>query len=157
MAPLSLSNSSLDLQVGVSFGGMHQGGGSDLMRGPSVADVATRPGGLSEAEKPLVYELASSAMEELLRLAQDQEPLWVPGPEGSGIKETLNVDEYLRCFPRGIGPKPFGLKTEATRETGLVMMNGVTLVETLMDHVRPTHHLCFAGLKYAPYRPLSVM
>ncbi|CAM6105831.1 unnamed protein product [Calypogeia fissa] len=138
MAPLPMSNSSLDLQVGGSFG-LHQGGGSDLMRGPSVADIAARPGGLSEAEKPMVYDLAAAAMEEFLRLAQEQEPLWILGPEGSsGSKETLNYDEYVRCFPRGIGPKPFGLKTEATRDTGLVMMNGVTLVNTLLDSARWT-------------------
>ncbi|BBN16838.1 homeobox-leucine zipper protein [Marchantia polymorpha subsp. ruderalis] len=131
-----MSTSSLELQVGGSFG-MHQGTGTDLVpQGPSVADVATRPGGLSDAEKPMVFELAVAAMDELVRLAQSDEPLWIPGHDGA--KETLNYDEYVRQFPRGIGPKPFGLKTEATRETGLVMMNGVTLVETLMDHVRWT-------------------
>lgn len=121
---------------------MHQGTGTDLVpQGPSVADVATRPGGLSDAEKPMVFELAVAAMDELVRLAQSDEPLWIPGHDGA--KETLNYDEYVRQFPRGIGPKPFGLKTEATRETGLVMMNGVTLVETLMDHVRPTSSSLF--------------
>jgi homeobox-leucine zipper protein len=132
MAPLPLPNSSLDLQVGGSFG-LHQGAGSDLVRGLSVAEVATRPGGLSEAEKPMVYDLAAAAMDELVRLAQEGEPLWMNGPDD---KETLNYDEYVRSFPRGIGPKPFGLKTEATRASGLIMMNSASLVETLMDHVR---------------------
>ncbi|KAG0586313.1 hypothetical protein KC19_2G081600 [Ceratodon purpureus] len=143
MAPtLALPSSSLDLQVGggSSFGGgMHGGHGGnqlDMVAGPSVADVATRPGGLTEAEKPMVVELAVMAMEELVRMAQAEEPLWVGMGslgEGGGMKEQLNYDEYLRQFPRGIGMRPPGLKTEATRETALVMMNGVNLVETLMD------------------------
>jgi homeobox-leucine zipper protein len=105
----------------------------DIVQGPSVADVATRPGGLTEAEKPMVVELAVTAMEELLRMAQANEPLWMQGgADGSG-KEQLNYDEYMLQFPRGIGLRPPGLKTEATRETGLVMNSGGRLVETLMD------------------------
>lgn len=133
MAPLALPSSSLDLQVGggSSFGGMHPTPGNlDLVAGPSVADVATRPGGLTEAEKPMVVELAMMAMEELVRMAQAEEPLWLSMDSG---KAQLNYDEYMRQFPRGIGMRPSGLKPEATRETALVMMNGVNLVETLMD------------------------
>lgn len=136
MVPLGLPSSQLDLQVGGSSfgGGMHGGGGvnMDMVAGPSVVDVATRPGGLTEAEKPMVVELAVMAMEELVRMAQAEEPLWVRMGEG-GVKEQLNYDEYMRQFPQGIGMRPVGLKTEATRETALVMMNGVNLVETLMD------------------------
>lgn len=136
MAPLALPSSSLDLQVGAggsSFGGLHpaQAGNLSMVQGPSVADVATRPGGLTEAEKPMVVELAMMAMEELVRMAQSEEPLWVRTPESG--REQLNYDEYLRQSPRGIGMKPPGLKTEVTRETAMVMMNGVNLVETLMD------------------------
>jgi homeobox-leucine zipper protein len=134
--PLSLPSSSLDLQVGggSSFDLLPTAAGSmDIVQGPSVADVATRPGGLTEAEKPMVVELAVTAMEELLRMAQANEPLWMQsGADGSG-KEQLNYDEYMLQFPRGIGLRPPGLKTEATRETGLVMNSGGRLVEMLMD------------------------
>lgn len=135
--PLPLPSSSLDLQVGggSSFGGgggMHPAPGAmDIVQGPTVVDVATRPGGLTEAEKPMVVELAVMAMDELVRMAQAEEPLWVTPQDGG--REQLNYEEYLRTSSRGIGIRPHGLKTEATRETALVMMNGVTLVETLMD------------------------
>ncbi len=138
-APLPLPSSSLDLQVGgSSFGQLHPspppGCAMDIVaQGPSVVDVATRPGGLTEAEKPLVVELAVTAMEELLGMAQANEPLWLPGPDHGGKLEQLNYDEYMRQFPRGIGLRPQGLKTEATRETGMVMNDAVSLVETLMD------------------------
>jgi START domain len=89
--------------------------------------------GQSEADKPLIIELAVTAMEEMVRMAQLNEPLWVHGLNGS--TEMLNEDEYLRLFPRGIGPKPLGMRSEASRETAVVIMNHANLVEILMDVV----------------------
>nr|XP_043619227.1 homeobox-leucine zipper protein MERISTEM L1-like isoform X2 [Erigeron canadensis]XP_043619229.1 homeobox-leucine zipper protein MERISTEM L1-like isoform X2 [Erigeron canadensis] len=88
--------------------------------------------GPSETEKPIIVELAVTAMEELIRMAQVGEPLWVQTTDNSS-HETLNEDEYLNSFPGGIGPKPMGLKSEASRESKVVIMNHMTLVEILMD------------------------
>ncbi|CAO2210210.1 unnamed protein product [Urochloa humidicola] len=84
-------------------------------------------------EKPLVIELAVAAMEELVRMAQLGEPLWVPAVVDGDATETLNEEEYARGFPRGIGPKSPELRSEASRETVVVIMNHVNLVEMLMD------------------------
>ncbi|KAI4295862.1 hypothetical protein L6164_035862 [Bauhinia variegata] len=116
---------SLDLGVG-NYGaqlGMvgEMYGSSDLLRSLPVPN---------EADKPMIVELAVAAMEELTRLAQAGEPLWVPNEHST---EILNEEEYLRAFPRGIGPKPLGLKSEASRETAVVIMNHISLVEILMD------------------------
>ncbi|CAM6056711.1 unnamed protein product [Sphagnum tenellum] len=54
-------------------------------------------------------------------------------PADSGNKEQLNYEEYTLQSPRSIGLRPRGLKTEATRETGLVMSDAISLVEALMD------------------------
>lgn len=89
-------------------------GGCDLIRSIS---------GPSEADKPMIVELAVAAMEEFLRMAQAGDPLWTD--------QMLNEDEYLRTFPRGIGP--LGLRSEASRESTVVIMNHVNLVEILMD------------------------
>ncbi|KAL6992737.1 Homeobox-leucine zipper protein PROTODERMAL FACTOR 2 [Sarracenia purpurea var. burkii] len=97
-------------------------GGGDLLRSVS---------GPTEADKPMIIELAVAAMEELIRMAQAGEPLWVPSPDSS--TEILSEEEYLRTFPRGIGPKPLGLKSEASRESAVVIMNHISLVEILMD------------------------
>ncbi|XP_026392533.1 homeobox-leucine zipper protein ROC2-like isoform X2 [Papaver somniferum] len=119
------SRSSLDLGVGIQGGirGDIVGGGGDLLRSLS--------GALTEADKPVIIELAVGAMEELIRMVQLGEPLWVAGPDGA--TEILSEDEYMRTFPRGIGPKPFGLKTEASRQSADVIMNHMNLVEILMD------------------------
>lgn len=87
----------------------------------------------TEADKPMIVELAVAAMEELIRMTQAGEPLWIPTSDNSS--EILSEDEYLRTFPRGIGPKPLGLKSEASRETAVVIMNHISLVEILMDVV----------------------
>ena len=102
--------------------------------GPSVSEIASRPLCLTDAEKVSVVELAVSAMEELAQVAQAGEPLWVPDPTSNNV-EVLDNHEYLQRFPSVIGPTPFGLKVEATRETDLVMMDAPTLIETLMDVV----------------------
>ncbi|KAH0915160.1 hypothetical protein HID58_029606, partial [Brassica napus] len=120
---------SLDLEVG-SFGNNNSSqtgfvgemyGTSDIMRPVSIP---------REAEKPMIVELAVAAMEELVRMAQTGDPLWVSS-DSSG--EILNEDEYFRTFPRGIGPKPIGLRSEASRESTVVIMNQINLVEILMD------------------------
>ncbi|KAL3519511.1 hypothetical protein ACH5RR_017660 [Cinchona calisaya] len=119
---------SRSLDLGVGNFGVQSGmvgeiyGAGDLLRSVS---------GPTEADKPMIIELAVAAMEELFRMAQAGEPLWIPSSDNS--TETLSEDEYLRAFPRGIGPKPLGLKSEASRESAVVIMNHINLVEILMD------------------------
>ncbi|CAM8996366.1 unnamed protein product [Rhodiola kirilowii] len=96
-----------------------------------VSDLLRSVSGPTEADKPVIIELAVAAMEELIRMAQAGEPLWIPNADNS--TEVLCEEEYLRAFPRGIGPKPLGLRSEASRESAVVIMNHVNLVEILMD------------------------
>jgi homeobox-leucine zipper protein len=126
-SPIS-NRSSLDLGVG-SFSG-HSPIGTDMF-GPG--ELLRGVTGQSDADKPLIIELAVTAMEEMVRMAQLNEPLWVHSLNGS--TEILNEDEYLRLFPRGIGPKPLGMRSEASRETAVVIMNHANLVQILMDVV----------------------
>ncbi|CAL5070133.1 unnamed protein product [Urochloa decumbens] len=126
-SPLATARAStLDIGVGTYgptdiFGGVN-GGAGELLRGAMQSD----------ADKPMIVELAVAAMEELVRMAQLDEPLWnAPGLNGPG--ETLNEEEYERMFPRGLGPKQYGLKSEASRDSSVVIMTHANLVEILMD------------------------
>ncbi|XP_058210644.1 homeobox-leucine zipper protein HDG2-like isoform X2 [Rhododendron vialii] len=110
------------LELG-NFGGELYGTG-DLLRptgGPTV----------DQTDKQMVVELAVAAMEELTRMAQMGDPSWIPGIGSNTC--VLNEEEYFRTYPRGIGPKPLGFRSEASRETMVVIMNNVNLVEILMD------------------------
>ncbi|KAK8612485.1 hypothetical protein V6N13_092600 [Hibiscus sabdariffa] len=118
---------SRSLDLGASNFGTQSGFVGEMDRS---GDLLRSVSGPTEADKPMIVELAVAAMEELIRLAQSGEPLWVPRNNSTDV---LNEDEYLRTFPRGIGPKPLGLRSEASRESAVVIMNHVNLVEILMD------------------------
>ncbi|XP_056844827.1 homeobox-leucine zipper protein HDG2 isoform X2 [Raphanus sativus] len=86
-------------------------------------------GSVKEADKPLVIELAVGAMSELMALTQTSEPLWKGGVYGA----ILDVNEYTRNFQNGHGPRPVGFRTEASRETAIVLMHHMDIVHRLMD------------------------
>uniref|UniRef100_A0A5B7CAW4 Homeobox-leucine zipper protein HDG2 n=1 Tax=Davidia involucrata TaxID=16924 RepID=A0A5B7CAW4_DAVIN len=113
----------LELGVGNFVGqpgiGVEMYGSGDLLR--------SMGGPTDQLDKPMIIEVAVAAMEELTRMAQMGEPLWMPLADGSSY--VLNEDEYFRTFPIRIGSKPI----EASRETAVVIMNHNNLVEILMD------------------------
>ncbi|KAK9068912.1 hypothetical protein SSX86_013028 [Deinandra increscens subsp. villosa] len=88
--------------------------------------------GPSEADKPVIIELAVAAMEELVRMAMSGEPLWIRSSDDNS-SDSLNDEEYFKTFPRGIGPKQLGFKSEASKESTVVIMNHINIVEILMD------------------------
>ncbi|KAL6659491.1 hypothetical protein ACP70R_003531 [Stipagrostis hirtigluma subsp. patula] len=84
-------------------------------------------------DRQLVVELAVAALEELVHMAQLGEPLWLPAIVDGAATEALNEEEYARAFPRGVGPKSPELRSEASRETVVVIMNHLNLIEMLMN------------------------
>ncbi|XP_062195089.1 homeobox-leucine zipper protein ROC7-like [Phragmites australis] len=105
-----------------------------LMSGAGIFGASEfHHGAAAGFDKPLVIELAVAAMEELVRMAQLGEPLWVPALVDGAATEALNEEEYERSFPRGVGPKSPELRSEASRETVVVILNHISLVEMLMD------------------------
>lgn len=96
--------------------------------------VTTTTNGFDRSvERSMFLELALAAMDELLKMAQTGEPLWIRNLEEG--REILNYDEYTRIITPCIGLKPNGFVSEASRETGVVIINSLALVETLMDSV----------------------
>ncbi|CAD6218458.1 unnamed protein product [Miscanthus lutarioriparius] len=88
-------------------------------------------------DRTVLLELGLAAMEELMKVAQMDEPLWLRSPDdGGGGLETLNFDEYHRAFARVFGPSPAGYVSEATREAGIAITSSVDLVDSLMDAAR---------------------
>ncbi|KAL8505244.1 hypothetical protein ACS0TY_016461 [Phlomoides rotata] len=87
-------------------------------------------GGQNERHRPVV-DIAMSAMEELMRVAQLGEPLWVPSIDRNSF--VLNEDEYFRSFSRIFRQKTNGFKFEASRESVFVPTRAANVVEILMD------------------------
>lgn len=145
--PLPAPNSGLELAIGRNgiggsgnFGmsfpmGLDVGdgvlGSPPLMAGMGSKSPIGMMGNNVQLERSMLYDLASSAMEELIKMVQPDGPLWVKSPDG--WTEVLNHEEYSRICSPFIGSKPAGYVTEATRATGVVLANSLALVETLMD------------------------
>lgn len=118
--PNAMPNSGLELGVGLDS---KQGVMSLL---PVIPPTNNLP-----FDKSFMLELALRAMDELVKLAQSDEPIWVRGLDEK--RESLNHEEYMRICSTCIGPKPNGFVTEATRASGMVNISSLGLVEMLMD------------------------
>ncbi|TKY45132.1 Homeobox-leucine zipper protein ANTHOCYANINLESS 2 [Spatholobus suberectus] len=145
--PLPPSNSGLELAIGRNGIGGSSNFGMSLPMGIDVGDgvlgsspamssmSARSPMGMMgnevQLERSMLIDLALNAMDELVKMAQPDSPLWIKSSDGRN--EVLNHDEYARMFSPYIGSKPAGYVTEASRGTGVVLANGLALVETLMD------------------------
>ena len=95
--------------------------------------------GISEDQTSLMVDEASAAMEELIRLAHAEEPLWKKSENGRG--ETLDLENYSTVFSRVRDPN---LREEGTRATCVAMTAAEFLVEALMDTVRISSDLIFS-------------
>ncbi|KAG6494882.1 hypothetical protein ZIOFF_042665 [Zingiber officinale] len=95
-----------------------------------VNPIIPPPPGMQGGERGLLVELALAAMEELVAIAQLEEPLWVRGFDGAA--ETLNYEQYCK-YRRITGLSPVGYTPEATRESGMVLISAIALVDTMMD------------------------
>ncbi|XP_077234288.1 homeobox-7 [Tasmannia lanceolata] len=126
---------SLDLDMGIYSRNFHEPLGSctDIIPVPPMSENPPFSNGLMEHEKPLALELAMTAMDELVRMCQTNEPLWMRS--GNGMKETLDVEEHVRMFPWPLNIKYHHseFRTEASRNSALVIMNSVTLVDAFLD------------------------
>ena len=138
--PPFCSNSKLDLAVGTNgYGNL---GHTDNMlptgldNNGGIRMPLMKPIGNAVEEVPhdrsIFVDLALAAMDELIKMAKIESPIWIQSLDGG--KEVLNHEEYMRTFPR-LGKKPSNFVTEATRESGVVLVNILALVEKLMDVV----------------------
>ncbi|XP_058737287.1 homeobox-leucine zipper protein ANTHOCYANINLESS 2-like [Vicia villosa] len=137
----SLPNSSLDIGfVGLNHNTLpstlplEQDFGISMER--SMVTNSSNGNGFDRSmERSMFLELALSAMDELVKMAQTNEPLWIRSDESG--REILNHEEYTRTVSTScIGLKPNGFVSEASRESGVVIINSLALVETLMDSNR---------------------
>ncbi|MED6159058.1 hypothetical protein PIB30_038840 [Stylosanthes scabra] len=120
-------SSGLGMSMGLDFGDLP---GSTL---PSLAGIRSPMGLMGNevhVERSMLLELALVAMDELIKMAQAESPLWIKSEDGG--KEILNHEEYARMSSFISSTSP-GYVTEASRETGVVIINGSSLVETMMD------------------------
>ncbi|GLT35989.1 hypothetical protein SLA2020_103960 [Shorea laevis] len=131
-------NSNLELAVGRNgfAGGSGNSGittlpmGLDFVEGTMMPML--KPMGLEVPhDRSTLFDVALAAMDELIKMAQMDSPLWMKSLDGG--KEMLNHEEYMRTFSSLVGMKPSGYVTEASRDTGIVIISSLDLVDMLMD------------------------
>ncbi|XP_010523728.1 PREDICTED: homeobox-leucine zipper protein HDG1-like [Tarenaya hassleriana] len=144
-----LPDSALELGVGSNNAGFGVSSPPLPLVPPTGFEIPAAGSGLAPASRPplastanvtgpdqrqMYLELALAAMDELVKIAQAREPLWVRSSDSG--REVLNHEEYERNFSSCVGPKREGFVSEASREVGMVIINSLALVETLMDSER---------------------
>ncbi|XP_022136988.1 homeobox-leucine zipper protein HDG11-like [Momordica charantia] len=134
--------SSLELSMG-SFASQEMGSLSldlDLLPASSSSVPSLpyhHPIHFSDVDKSLMTEVATNAMGELLRLSQTNEPFWMKSP--SDARDVLDLESYQQAFPRSNTQlKNLHSRTEASRDSGMVIMNSASLVDMLMDSTKWT-------------------
>uniref|UniRef100_A0A7N0U5N4 Uncharacterized protein n=1 Tax=Kalanchoe fedtschenkoi TaxID=63787 RepID=A0A7N0U5N4_KALFE len=126
------TTSTLDFSLGnIGFQGLNSmdhalSSGLDMSLLGSAVSLPEAP-----VDKSFIVQLAVTAMDELMKMAAVNTSLW--SSSSDGVKEVLNFEEYLATFPPTIGPKPNNFVLDASRDTGLVCLNSLALVETFMD------------------------
>ncbi|PNX60211.1 homeobox-leucine zipper protein PROTODERMAL FACTOR 2-like, partial [Trifolium pratense] len=113
-------NGAMNGMVGEAYVG-GSGIGSDLVK------YYVPPQGLDDSK---IVELAVVGMDELIRLDQTSgPPLWLP-------TNSLNGEEYMLQFPTSnIGPNPMKLRHDGSKESAVVFINPISLVDIFMDVV----------------------
>jgi len=106
--------------------------------GTVITPAVTTPLVMGSGDKSMFVQLAMRAMDELVKMAQMKEPLWIPSVSspGSSTVETLNWKEYSKTFLPCVGVKPIGFVSEASRESGIVNIDSAALVEFFMNERR---------------------
>jgi homeobox-leucine zipper protein len=84
-------------------------------------------------ERSKLTHLASTAMDELIKMAEPDSHLWIKSLERGN--EVFNHDEYENIRSPFNTPKPNGFVTEVTRETVMLHTNTAALIETFLDAV----------------------
>ncbi|XP_047331576.1 homeobox-leucine zipper protein MERISTEM L1-like [Impatiens glandulifera] len=84
-------------------------------------------------DRSMIWEIAMTSMEEVVKMAEMGEPLWIPNHSDCDIGFKLNEDEYFRIFPIGFGPRPESLYCESSRHSTTLNISSHSLLDVFMS------------------------
>ncbi|KAJ4878086.1 Homeobox-leucine zipper protein HDG5 [Raphanus sativus] len=101
---------------------------------------------LADEEKVIAMEFAVSCVQELTKMCDIEEPLWVkkkPDKIGDEIL-CLNEEEYMRLFPWPMGNhnNKGDFRREASKANAVVIMNSITLVDAFLNADKWSEMFC---------------
>lgn len=93
---------------------------------------------VQEQDRQMVLDLAATAADTLAKMCRTGEPLWVRCLGASS--EVMAVDEHARMFnwpadggKQGSASAAAAARTEGSRDSAVVIMNSITLVDAFLD------------------------
>lgn len=84
-------------------------------------------------EKALMAETAASAMDEVIKLLRINEPLWTKS--ASDGRNIIDRTSYEKIFPKASQFKSTNARTESSKDSAMVTMTGMNLVDMFVDSV----------------------
>ncbi|RRT64610.1 hypothetical protein B296_00009438 [Ensete ventricosum] len=110
-------------------------------------DVGIYSRHFNDQDKPLVLDLAMTAADHLVRMCNTTEPLWVRRG-GTTTVDVLDLEEHARMCPWPMHLKQqLGMfRTETSRDSAMVIMNSITMVDAFLDAV--SHQQMHAELQF---------
>ncbi|KAF9683793.1 hypothetical protein SADUNF_Sadunf04G0051200 [Salix dunnii] len=107
--------------------------GTGLERNPGLdnSQLVYRRTGIPDMEKALMAETAASAADELVRLLRVDEPLWIKSP--SDGRYIIDRVAYEKLYPRSSRFKSFNARVESSKDSAMVTMPGIDLVDMFLD------------------------
>nr|XP_027187843.1 homeobox-leucine zipper protein HDG11-like [Cicer arietinum] len=89
-----------------------------------------------DVEKSMITQIATIAMEELIRLVRMNEPFWVNSSTTQDAKLTLIHEAYEQVFPKKSHFKGPNIVKEASKYSAMVNLSGMILVDIFLDPVK---------------------
>ncbi|KAJ4901445.1 Homeobox-leucine zipper protein HDG5 [Raphanus sativus] len=144
---------SLELDMSVYTGNFQENPCSDMMLLPPQDTACYLPvqtnnnsNGynmlLADEEKVIAMEIAVSCVQELTKMCNTEEPLWIKkkSDKMGGEVLCLNEEEYRRLFPWPNNKGDF--RREASKANAVVIMNSITLVDAFLNADKWSEMFC---------------
>ncbi|OMP07905.1 hypothetical protein COLO4_06945 [Corchorus olitorius] len=94
-------------------------------------DLDPKTYGNIHMERALLFEAAGNAMDELIRLLQVNEPLWIKLPSNGTY--VIQRDNYERTFSKAIHLRSPSARFESSKDSAVVTMNSIQLINMFLD------------------------
>ncbi|XP_010494885.1 PREDICTED: homeobox-leucine zipper protein HDG5-like isoform X4 [Camelina sativa] len=147
---------SLELDMSVYAGNFPEHSCADMMMLPSQDTTCFFPDQtvnnnnnnmlLAEEEKVIAMEIAVSCVQELTKMCDAEEPLWIKKKSDkiSGEILCLNEEEYMRLFPWPVENhnNKADFAREASKANSVVIMNSITLVDAFLNADKWSEMFC---------------
>ncbi|CAI9758119.1 unnamed protein product [Fraxinus pennsylvanica] len=128
-SPTSLQTSSLG--IGSSFSDTRKQFFGQGTGGPPLDPEQIPRMEIQEMEKSIIIETAAAAMDELEKLLQMKEPVWIKSPTDG--RYFLHRDSYDKLFPKANHFQASSARVESSKDSGVVAMATSNLIEMLLD------------------------